>query len=247
MRDAWIVLLPSVLSGCFVPPSVAVASYAVDAGSYAATGKSVEDHGLSAVKNQDCATWHFFVGRAVCEDPKHPVPAAPLEARNGRPAALATAAPSPQSDAPPPPATIQSAAAPDAALPVAAPSPPAPEPEPAVAIVSDEHYFSVGTFSDRRRAELYARRFADYNPRLVPAIFAGRELIRVVLGPLDLNQMARLREHSIGGMVVERPVSDLPAVATSPVPMMTTPAPAAPAQVVPVSTVPVSTVQRVSS
>jgi hypothetical protein len=70
------VLLP--LCGC-LPPAVTVASYAADGASYVVSDKSLSDHGLSAVKGEDCATWHFFVGRAVCEDPANPLPTAALD------------------------------------------------------------------------------------------------------------------------------------------------------------------------
>ena len=43
------------LSGCALPPIVTVASIAVDVASYGATGKTVSDHGLSFVMQQDCA------------------------------------------------------------------------------------------------------------------------------------------------------------------------------------------------
>ena len=83
MRHGWVALLltaPALLplGGC-LPPAVAVASYAADGASYVVSDKSLSDHGLSAVKGEDCATWHFFVGRAVCEDPANPLPSAPLD------------------------------------------------------------------------------------------------------------------------------------------------------------------------
>src|SRR5260370_19131207 len=88
MRKAWVaivrVLAALPLAGCF-PPAVTVVSYAADVSSYAASGKSLSDHGISAAKGEDCATWRFFVGRAVCENPAHPVPTASLEEhRRGR-------------------------------------------------------------------------------------------------------------------------------------------------------------------
>ncbi len=43
------------LSGCALPPIVTIASIAVDVASYGATGKTVSDHGLSFVMQQDCA------------------------------------------------------------------------------------------------------------------------------------------------------------------------------------------------
>lgn len=80
MRGSWILLTPMLLGGC-LPPAVALASYAADGVSYVASGKSLTDHGLSGVADKDCATWHFFTGRAVCEDPAHPDAAAPFEER----------------------------------------------------------------------------------------------------------------------------------------------------------------------
>lgn len=43
------------LAGCGLPPAVVIASYAIDGVSYLTTGKSVTDHALSAVAQQDCA------------------------------------------------------------------------------------------------------------------------------------------------------------------------------------------------
>jgi hypothetical protein len=83
LRQAWAALLltsPALLSlgGC-LPPAVAVASYAADGASYAVSDKSLSDHGMSVASGEDCASWHFFVGLAVCEDPTHPVPTAALD------------------------------------------------------------------------------------------------------------------------------------------------------------------------
>ena len=82
MRRVWAALLltsPAFSLGGCLPPAVAVASYAADGASYAVSDKSLSDHGLSVASGDDCATWHFFVGRAVCEDPAHPVPTAALD------------------------------------------------------------------------------------------------------------------------------------------------------------------------
>jgi len=184
MRGAWILALPYLLGGCIAPPGVAIASMAADGASYAATGKSVTDHGVSTVKDQDCKTLRVFTGGAICKDPKHPAPAAPFEDRQARPDALVVPA---------------SAGAP-------------------AAIPPEGQYFAIGTFADRRRAEIYARRYADYFPHLVPTSFAGRALLRLVLGPLDPQHIARLRERGVAGVIVERPGSAVPAVAISPVP-----------------------------
>ncbi len=53
------------LSGCGIPPIISVASLALDFASYGATGKTVTDHGLSVVLQQDCALLRGLEGQ-VC-------------------------------------------------------------------------------------------------------------------------------------------------------------------------------------
>ena len=43
------------LSGCAMPAAVTVASFALDSGSYAMSGKTLSDHGLSLATEEDCA------------------------------------------------------------------------------------------------------------------------------------------------------------------------------------------------
>ena len=53
----WLLLAAAavMLSGCGLPPAITVASLAFDFASYGATGKTVTDHGISMVLQQDCA------------------------------------------------------------------------------------------------------------------------------------------------------------------------------------------------
>ncbi len=53
------------LSGCVIPPAISVASVALDFASYGETGKTVTDHGLSAVLQQDCALLRGLDGQ-IC-------------------------------------------------------------------------------------------------------------------------------------------------------------------------------------
>lgn len=53
------------LSGCAIPPIISVASLAFDFASYGATGKTVADHGLSAVLRKDCSLLRGLDGE-VC-------------------------------------------------------------------------------------------------------------------------------------------------------------------------------------
>jgi hypothetical protein len=55
------------VSGCALPPIVTAVSVAADVFSYSETGKSVSDHGLSLVMQQDCALLRVFNG-AMCQD-----------------------------------------------------------------------------------------------------------------------------------------------------------------------------------
>ncbi|HEY9078472.1 hypothetical protein [Magnetovibrio sp.] len=49
-----------------MPPALQAASFALDGLSYAATGKSMTDHALSAVANRDCAMTRALNGEAIC-------------------------------------------------------------------------------------------------------------------------------------------------------------------------------------
>ena len=53
-------------SACALPPAVAIASYAADGVSFIATGKSVTDHAVSAVAQQDCALYRVLLGSDIC-------------------------------------------------------------------------------------------------------------------------------------------------------------------------------------
>ncbi len=189
MRDARAVMLPMVLAlpalaGC-VPPAVTVASYVADGASYAVSEKSVSDHGLSAVKHQNCATWHFFVGRAVCEDKDNPLPTAPLDEHRGD----GTVKHADGFTRKPPPVAVASeaAAAQDSS-----------DQDPGV-------YLVVGSFIDRANAERLAARYPAYHPQLVAATVDGRAFARVVLGPLDAAQRAALQAEGVSGLPLHAP------------------------------------------
>ncbi|MBO6784212.1 MAG: SPOR domain-containing protein [Alphaproteobacteria bacterium] len=60
--------LPILLGGCGLPPAVSVASWALDGVSYLVSGKSVTDHAISEVAQQDCALLRIVQGRTMCEE-----------------------------------------------------------------------------------------------------------------------------------------------------------------------------------
>src|SRR4029078_3629825 len=73
LNRSFAVLLCIALAGCgLVPPAVSAVSFAADAFSYAFSGKSVPDHGLSMVMKQDCAMLKLVEGEAICKPRPHP-------------------------------------------------------------------------------------------------------------------------------------------------------------------------------
>ncbi len=83
MRWLSLAVLGIVLSGCALPPVITLASLVADVASYAATGKTVTDHGISLVLQKDCALLRGLEG-PVCLEPDPARRARELEARNIR-------------------------------------------------------------------------------------------------------------------------------------------------------------------
>lgn len=67
MRLFIVALLPLALSGCFLPTPLSLATFGLDAVSYAVSGKTVTDHGISLAMGQDCALIGVLEGE-VCDD-----------------------------------------------------------------------------------------------------------------------------------------------------------------------------------
>ena len=68
MRWLSLAVLSVFLSGCAVPPAVTVLSLFADVVSYAETGKTITDHGISLVLKKDCALLRGFKGD-ICIEP----------------------------------------------------------------------------------------------------------------------------------------------------------------------------------
>ena len=69
MRATIIVGAILLLAGCVaIPPAVSIASWAINGVSYLASGKSVTDHAISAILDQDCAMWRIIKGDPMCFD-----------------------------------------------------------------------------------------------------------------------------------------------------------------------------------
>ena len=67
MRWFVVAFLPLILSGCFLPTPISLATFGLDAVSYAVSGKTVTDHGISLAMGQDCALIGLLEGE-VCDD-----------------------------------------------------------------------------------------------------------------------------------------------------------------------------------
>ena len=65
-RGVLVLVLSMMLGGCALPLGVQVASWALDGISYVATKKSMTDHGLSIVTQQDCAMWRIMKQEEIC-------------------------------------------------------------------------------------------------------------------------------------------------------------------------------------
>ena len=63
-----VVLGTVLLGGCALPVPLQVASWALDGLTFLVTKKSITDHGISAVAQQDCALWRGISEGAVCRE-----------------------------------------------------------------------------------------------------------------------------------------------------------------------------------
>ncbi len=83
MRWLFLSALTVMLSGCALPPALTLASLVADLASYASTGKSVTDHGISLVLQRDCALLRGLGGE-ICVEPDPLQTAKEIQARNIR-------------------------------------------------------------------------------------------------------------------------------------------------------------------
>jgi hypothetical protein len=162
-----LVLAPLLLSGCGIPPAITIASYIINGVSYAATGKSVSDHGISAVAGRDCATWRVIKGENPCKgDPIERADPAPVD--EGQQATLPTGEPAPM---------------------VASASSGSP------VTVSRQRYLVLGSYDTRSSADEIASQFSDAKVTVFEVKVDGRIAHRVVAGPLSDTQVADIRDR----------------------------------------------------
>lgn len=61
-------LAPLLLGGCVLPVGFQIASLFADGVSLVTTDKTLTDHGLSAITDQDCAMWRVLDDKEICHD-----------------------------------------------------------------------------------------------------------------------------------------------------------------------------------
>ncbi|HUK10711.1 MAG TPA: SPOR domain-containing protein [Stellaceae bacterium] len=202
MRKYVLLALPVLASGCALPPALVVASYGADGLSYLSSGKSLGDHGISTVLDEDCALHRFLDDKPICRDFNPPYEGLLLE------------------PAPPPPEAAQN-------QPPAPPTETASEPgkslatgEVALALaaipndVADEgprRFLVLGSFTERENAVRLTKRLGETGVAVVPAAVGGRTVYRVVAGPFTATEVAQLRTQ-LAGKTPETPwdVASLP-------------------------------------
>ncbi|QCO01276.1 SPOR domain-containing protein [Azospirillum argentinense] len=175
------------LGGCAgAPVAMTAASFAVDGMLYVGTNKSSTDHMLSAMLQQDCATFRVLSQGYVCKPVIVPV------VRNAEsvPVPLPETDPSP-APVPPPPAPLPMTAE----VEIAALQPMPRSPERRFLVVA-------GSFSKRGQAEAQRARLGHPEADIVAADVHGRRIHRLVLPPEDrptaLRRLAEIRAAGVG-------------------------------------------------
>lgn len=196
--------LPFGLGGCGAPVAFQVASLAADGVSYLATGKSVFDHGLSAVAEEDCAMLRIVTEGQICRDETSTLADAdPKTTPEEAPAPEAVPAVAVEVAELPPPAAeapAQVAALPEPVpAPTVAPQPVAEPPRaaatPPAPVAEDARYLVIASFGTRDGAEKLAGRHVDLKASVLAAEVKGKPAYRVVVGPVPLGEIAAAEDR----------------------------------------------------
>ncbi|WP_114859947.1 SPOR domain-containing protein [Azospirillum brasilense] len=180
------------LGGCAgAPVAMTAASFAVDGMLYVGTSKSSTDHMLSAMLQQDCATFRVLSQGYVCKPVIVPV----VRSAESVPVPLPETEP-PAVPAPPPPAPLPITAEVEIAALPATVLPPMPRP-------AERRFLVVaGSFSKRGQAEAQRARLSHPEADIVAADVRGRRIHRLVLPPEDrptaLRRLAEIRAAGVG-------------------------------------------------
>ncbi|WP_085884616.1 SPOR domain-containing protein [Oceanibacterium hippocampi] len=189
------------LGGCALPPAITAASWALDGISLAMSGKSMTDHALSAVVDEDCAILRLLDGEPVCsefeegdgsvllaadDDPVYPTgrdggySAIPAD-RTVDAATIAEAAPASAAASASGPGSQPVAAR----VPVGLPG--------GVAGLSEPRYLVLGSYRSRDHAHAMMVRAVDLRPMMVDVEVDGSRYHRVTVGPFAAERIDAAR------------------------------------------------------
>ncbi len=212
MRLAKVLRLFSVLAllalgGCGMPVAVQIVSLLADGVSLLATEKSVSDHGLSALTNQDCAVWRGFKGESICQDySPAPVIIASQEPANRSesvfeddfdsewvdsrsitdPSAMPT---KPWTVAVEIGETLEAPAVRRAPQQIAS----APQSRPSYAPQNGGYFYVIASYFKPADAERFAGGHPSFTPIVISGTAKGRRVYRVAVGPLIKDKRPTVR------------------------------------------------------
>jgi len=205
-----------VLGGCILPVGVQVASMIADGISLVTTDKTLTDHGLSAVTEQDCAMWRVINGEEVCRDYEQgPAMTADAEGKDVKPAegmpwrpvevsyplvdaddmALRVEPRIQVADLAFVTASDKPAVTPTVAKIPTVPTQPAkitrthePAPDPVAVRTQGGMFFVIASFSHINGAERFARRTAVLETQVLAGTARGKSVYRVAVGPVAMTR-----------------------------------------------------------
>lgn len=74
MRILPALAIATTLTGCAVPPAISIAGLIADGVSYASTGRSMTDHAISTVAEEDCKLFRAVDGEPICREAANGMP-----------------------------------------------------------------------------------------------------------------------------------------------------------------------------
>jgi hypothetical protein len=203
-RGIPVVLSTLLLGGCALPVHVQVLSWAIDGFSYLTTDKSVTDHGLSMVVEKDCALWRLITEGEICrdEDAITTIAAADItlvdEGTEPEVDAISTSSASWDNPATAEELSVIEVSVMELDASVIETVPPRKpgliEPvaltvttvgtEPYMEMASAGDYLVIGSFAKQDNAKGFAKKNGIFDTKILPAVVAGNQVYRVVVGPV---------------------------------------------------------------
>jgi len=183
------------ISGCTLSAGTQLTSYAiqaVQAVTLAVTEKSVMDHGISAIAQQDCVLRRILASEPICKDIDDLDGALAIAAANGdmdATSGVAVVDAAGVAEAANQVITIQTSALQD----VAAPLPVSLKPKPGEK--AGDLYFIIGSFNTDSRAKRFVSQYPSLSPKVVRAEAKGRRVYRVAVGPFARDDVDLQRKR----------------------------------------------------